>query len=224
MFELSVYHNHINYSKKLKMKKKILSLVVLMSTSLCSFAQDGVGEWSFMPKVGFNFATMTNDDDASTRTAFTLGGEFGYVATPEVELSFGAMYSQQGCKGKSEGINGTIKMDYINLPVVAAYRVTDNLKVKVGLQPGFLVNDKVKVSANGVVAEVGLEDSYKAAGMNVSLNKFDLSIPIGVSYDFDNIQVDLRYNAGLTKILSAPNGEGTKNSVVQITVGYKLGL
>ena len=210
--------------KKLKMKKKILSLVVLMSTSLCSFAQNGVGEWSFMPKVGFNFATMTNDNDASTRTAFTLGGEFGYVATPKVTLSFGAMYSQQGCKGKTDGINGTIKMDYINLPVVAACKVTDNLSVKVGLQPGFLVNDKVKVNANGVTAEVGLEDSYRAAGMNVSLNKFDLSIPVGISYDFDNIQVDLRYNAGLTKILSAPNGEGTKNSVVQITVGYKLGL
>ena len=206
------------------MKKKILSLVVLMSTSLCSFAQDGVGEWSFMPKVGFNFATMTNDDDASTRTAFTLGGEFGYVATPKVTLSFGAMYSQQGCKCKSDGLNGTIKMDYINLPVVAACKVTDNLSVKVGLQPGFLVNDKVKVNANGVTAEVGLEDSYRAAGMNVSLNKFDLSIPVGISYDFDNIQVDLRYNAGLTKVLSAPNGEGTKNSVVQITVGYKLGL
>lgn len=206
------------------MKKKILSLVVLMSTSLCSFAQDGVGEWSFMPKVGFNFATMTNDDDASTRTAFTLGGEFGYVATPKVTLSFGAMYSQQGCKAKSDGLNGTIKMDYINLPVVAACKVTDNLSVKVGLQPGFLVNDKVKVNANGVTAEVGLEDSYRAAGMNVSLNKFDLSIPVGISYDFDNIQVDLRYNAGLTKVLSAPNGEGTKNSVVQITVGYKLGL
>ena len=115
-------------------------------------------------------------------------------------------------------------MDYINLPVVAACKVTDNLSVKVGLQPGFLVNDKVKINANGVTAEVGLEDSYKAAGMNVSLNKFDLSIPVGISYDFDNIQVDLRYNAGLTKILSAPNGEGTKNSVVQITVGYKLGL
>ena len=206
------------------MKKKILSLVVLMSTSLCSFAQDGVGEWSFMPKVGFNFATMTNDDDASTRTAFTLGGEFGYVATPKVTLSFGAMYSQQGCKAKSDGLNGTIKMDYINLPVVAACKVTDNLSVKVGLQPGFLVNDKVKVNANGVTAEVGLEDSYRAAGMNVSLNKFDLSLPIGVSYDFDNIQVDLRYNVGLTKVLSAPGGEGTKNSVVQITVGYKLGL
>lgn len=206
------------------MKKKILSMVVLMSTSLCTFAQNGVGEWSFMPKVGLNLATMTNDDDAKTRSAFTVGGEFGYVASPNVALSFGAMYSQQGCKAKFQGIDGTIKMDYINLPVIAAYRVTDNLSVKVGLQPGFLINDKVKISSNGVTAEVGLEESYKSAGMDVTLNSFDLSIPIGISYDFDKIQLELRYNAGLTKVLSTPSGDGTKNSVIQFTIGYKLGL
>ena len=72
------------------MKKKFLSMVVLMSTSLCTFAQNGVGDWSFMPKAGLNLATMTNDDDAKIRPALTIGGEFGYVASPKVALSFGA--------------------------------------------------------------------------------------------------------------------------------------
>ena len=206
------------------MKKKILSVVVLMSTSLCTFAQNGVGDWSFMPKAGLNLATMTNDDDAKIRPALTIGGEFGYVASPKVALSFGAMYSQQGCKGNVQGIDATIKMDYINVPIIAACRVTDNLSVKVGLQPGFLINDKVKVSANGASAEVGLKESYEAVGMDVTIHKFDLSIPIGISYDFSNVQLDLRYNAGLTNILSITGGEGTKNSVFQFTIGYKFGL
>jgi len=206
------------------MKKKILSMVVLMSTSLCTFAQNGVGEWSFMPKVGINLSTMTNDDDAKIRPALTIGGEFDYVVSPKVALSFGAMYSQQGCKGNVQGIDATIKMDYINVPIIAACRVTDNLSVKVGLQPGFLINDKVKVSANGASAEVGLKESYDAIGMDVTINKVDFSIPIGISYDFSNVQLDLRYNAGLTNILSITGGEGTKNSVFQFTIGYKFGL
>ena len=199
-------------------------MVVLMSTSLCTFAQNGVGEWSFMPKAGLNLATMTNDDDAKIRPALTIGGEFDYVVSPKVALSFGAMYSQQGCKGNVQGIDATIKMDYINVPIIAACRVTDNLSVKVGLQPGFLINDKVKVSANGASAEVGLKESYEAAGMDVTINKVDFSIPIGISYDFSNVQLDLRYNAGLTNILSITGGEGTKNSVFQFTIGYKFGL
>ena len=172
-----------------------------------------------MPKAGLNLATLTNDSEAKI-----VGGEFGYVASPKMALSFGAMYSQQGCKAIFQGIDGTIKMDYINIPVIASYRATDKLAIKIGLQPGFMINDKVKISGNGVSAEVGLEESYRSAGLDVTINKLDLSIPIGISYDFDNVQVEFRYNAGITKILSAPGGEGTKNSVVQITVGYKLGL
>jgi hypothetical protein len=134
------------------------------------------------------------------------------------------MYSQQGCKAKFQGIDGTIKMDYINIPVIASYRATDKLAIKIGLQPGFMINDKVKISGNGVSAEVGLKESYEAAGMDVTINKFDLSIPIGISYDFNNVQLDFRYNAGLTNALSIPGGEGTKNSVFQFTIGYKLAL
>ena len=183
------------------MKKKILSVVVLLATSLCVFAQNGVGQWSFMPKAGLNLATLTNDSEAKIRPALTVGGEFGYVASPKMALSFGAMYSQQGCKAIFQGIDGTIKMDYINIPVIASYRATDKLAIKIGLQP-----------------------SYEAAGMDVTINKFDLSIPIGISYDFNNVQLDFRYNAGLTNALSIPGGEGTKNSVFQFTIGYKLAL
>ena len=206
------------------MKKKILSVVVLLATSLCAFAQNGVGQWSFMPKAGFNLATITNDSEAKIRPALTVGGEFGYVASPKMALSFGAMYSQQGCKAKFQGIDGTIKMDYINIPVIASYRATDKLAIKIGLQPGFMINDKVKICGNGVSAEVGLEESYRSAGLDVTVNKLDLSIPIGISYDFDNVQLEFRYNAGITNAMTAEGGYSTKNSVFQFTIGYKLGL
>ena len=206
------------------MKKKILSVVVLLATSLCTFAQNGVGQWSFMPKAGLNLATLTNDSEAKIRPALTVGGEFGYVASPKMALSFGAMYSQQGCKAKFQGIDGTIKMDYINIPVIASYRATDKLSLKIGLQPGFMINDKVKISGNGVSAEVGLEQSYRSAGLDVTVNKLDLSIPIGISYDFDNVQLEFRYNAGITNAMTAAGGYSTKNSVFQFTIGYKLGL
>ena len=206
------------------MKKKILSVVVLLATSLCVFAQNGVGQWSFMPKAGLNLATITNDSEAKIRPALTVGGEFSYVASPKMALSFGAMYSQQGCKAKFQGIDGTIKMDYINIPVIACYRATDKLALKVGLQPGFMINDKVKISGNGVSAEVGLEESYRSAGLDVTINKLDLSIPIGISYDFDNVQLEFRYNAGLTNAMTAEGGYSTKNSVFQFTIGYKFGL
>lgn len=79
------------------------------------------------------------------------------------------------------------------------------LAVKLGIQPGFNIN-----------AKWGDADIENA-------KTFDFSIPVGLSYEFANIQLDARYNWGLTKILDA-EGADSKNSVFQITLGYKFEL
>ena len=50
---------------------------------------------------------------------------------------------------------------------------------------------------------------------------FDLAIPVGVSYQYQNIVLDARYNWGVTKVFD--DGD-SKNSVFQITLGYKFSL
>lgn len=203
--------------------KRLMIAATTLLLSVCTNAQNDVGGWSLQPKAGINLATMTNDDEAKTRIAFVAGAELEYQATPMLSVSAGALYSQQGSDADGQGMNGTVKMDYVNIPILANYYVTKGLAVKVGIQPGFLVNDKVKVSANGVSAEVGLKDAYKAAGIDADISSFDLAIPLGISYEFNHVVLDARYNLSLTKAISA-YGESTKHSVFQITLGYKLGL
>ncbi|MBR7031181.1 MAG: PorT family protein, partial [Prevotella sp.] len=173
--------------------KRIMIAATFLLLSVCTNAQNAVGSWSLQPKAGINLATMTNDDEAKTRIAFVAGAELEYQATPLLSVSAGALYSQQGSDADSQGMNGTIKMDYVNIPILANYYVTKGLAVKVGIQPGFLVNDKVKVSANGVSAEVGLKDAYKAAGIDADISSFDLAIPLGISYEFNHVVLDARY-------------------------------
>lgn len=206
------------------MKKKICIMILITSLALQSYAQKTNGSWNMQPKVGLNVATMTNDDDAKVRVAFVGGLELEYNVASNFSFSFGALYSQQGCKGKSEGYDATIKMDYINVPLMINYYLSDGLALKAGIQPGFLINDKVKVSANGVSAEVGIEESLHAAGIDAKLNSMDLSIPIGISYKFNNIQLDARYNWGMTKIIKGSGIEPSKNSVFEFSIGYVFGL
>lgn len=203
--------------------KRLMIAATTLLLSVYTNAQNDVGGWSLQPKAGINLATMTNDDEAKTRIAFVAGAELEYQATPMLSVSAGALYSQQGSDADGQGMNGTVKMDYVNIPILANYYVTKGLAVKVGIQPGFLVNDKVKVSANGVSAEVGLKDAYKAAGIDADISSFDLAIPLGISYEFNHVVLDARYNLSLTKAISA-YGESTKHSVFQITLGYKFGL
>ena len=191
--------------------KKFLVFASLVLAFVSAKAQSEVGQWSVRPTVGMNLGFMSNSEDCSARVGLVVGTELEYQATDMVGLSAGLLYSQQGCKVDDAG---TLKLDYINIPLLANVYVAKGFAVKLGLQPGFLINDKAKVSDSGVSVESGLG--------NLSKN-FALSVPVGISYEFSNIQLDARYNWGVTHALSA-EGESSNSSVFMITVGYKFNL
>lgn len=202
------------------MRRIILSTLVLFTT-LATNAQRQVGTTSIQPKVGLNIATITKDNDADPRLAPVIGAEFEHQVTDMVSLSAGLLYSMQGAKGNIGAVDGTVKLDYINIPILANVYIAKGFAVKLGVQPGFMINDKVKVSGNGVTAEVGLENAFRQSGIDAKIKKLDVSIPVGASYEFSNFVVDARYNWGLTKIIDQST---SKNSVFQLTLGYKFGL
>ena len=55
------------------------------------------------------------------------------------------------------------------------------------------------------------------------MKKVDISIPLGVSYEISDFVIDARYNLGLTKINDA-GSNSSKNSVIMVTLGYKIPL
>lgn len=203
--------------------KKIMLIACLLLASVGIYAQHAKGSFNIQPKLGLNVATMTNNDGSDPRVGFVGGAEFEYQATDLLSLSFGALYSQQGVKASDEGLDGTIKMDYINVPVLLNVYVAKGLAVKTGIQPGFKVNSKVKASTSGVSAEVDLEKAFQAAGVDASVKSVDFAIPVGLSYEYRNFQLDARYNFSVSKAIEA-EGESTKHSVFQFTIGYKFDL
>ena len=100
-----------------------------------------------------------------------------------------------------------MNLDYINIPILANYYITKGLAVKAGIQPAFKVKAEAKVDGK----------SYDMDGSK----SFDLSIPVGLSYEISDFVIDARYNWGMTKLLE---GFDSKNTVFQFTVGYKFAL
>lgn len=191
--------------------KKILLTAVVMLASVASYAQHAVGAFTLQPKIGMNVASLTKCDGCDPRIGLAAGVEAEYQATDIFSVSAGLIYSMQGNKAKAEGVTQTTKLDYINIPILANVYVTKGLAVKLGVQPAFNVSDKVKLS--GGKASVEAED--------VGAESFDFSIPVGLSYEFNNVVIDARYNFGVTNIAE---GGDAKNSVFQFTLGYKFAL
>ena len=178
--------------------------------SVGAFAQYAPGTLSCQPKVGLNIANT--DSEADVRIGLVAGAEFEYQITDIFSLSAGALYSMQGCKDKESGVTNTLQLDYINIPVLANVYVSKGLAVKLGLQPGFNVSSKVSAKSGGNSVSLDASDGVKS---------FDLALPIGLSYQFNDFVIDGRYNFGLSKVF---DGDSSKNSVFQITLGYKFAL
>lgn len=194
------------------MKKLLLAICVTM-VSTVSFAQWSSGSFTVQPKVGLNIANITDGEGASSRLGLVAGAEFEYQLSSKFSLAAGLLYSQQGAKDKDSGVTGTLKLDYLNIPVVANIYVAPGFAFKVGLQPGINLSSKISGSSGGADVTVDLSD------LGMEVESFDLALPLGLSYEFSNFVIDGRYNLGLTKFL-----ENSKNNVIQLTLGYKFSL
>jgi len=174
-------------------------MMVMALASVGAFAQQAPGTFSVQPKIGLNLANLSGDYwESNLRVGVAVGAEGMYQVTDMFAVSGAVMYSMQGCKIKDGG--GTVKLDYINLPILANVYFARNFAVKAGVQFGFNVNENVAP---------------------LKAKNFDLSIPIGLSYEYMNFVFDGRYNWGLTDVIK---DSGLKNSVFQFTVGYKFAL
>lgn len=192
--------------------KKLFLAVVAMMVSAATFAQNEVGQLTIQPKVGVNIANITDADDADPRIGLAAGAEFEYGLTDNIGLSAGVLYSMQGVKTTIIDDDCTWKLDFLNVPILANFYVAKGFAVKLGVQPGFKLSSKAKFKGSGGSKEVEVEDGVKSV---------DLSIPVGLSYQYQNIVFDARYNWGVTKIVDDAD---SKHSVFQITVGYKFSL
>lgn len=183
----------------------------MLCGTMATYAQHAVGSFTLQPKVGMNIADLTKFDDTDARIGLAVGAELEYQATDMLSISAGALYSMQGCKYEYyAGNKTTLKADYINIPILANVYVVKGLAVKLGIQPGFNVNSECKIS-NG----------NSSTTTDVDAKSVDFSIPVGLSYEYSNVVLDARYNWGLTKVY---DGYDAKNSVFQITLGYKFDL
>ena len=188
--------------------KKLMILAVMMVATLTASAQQKVGSWSITPTGTFNLATIVGDntDDMSMKVGLGAGADAMYQLSSLVGLSGGLYYSMQGANGK-----GDVKynVDELLIPLMANFYVYPNLALRVGLQPGFIVDAKVKSDK----VEVDSSDSFQSV---------EISLPLGISYEISNFVIGARYNLGLAKI---NKGNGSwRNSVLMFSLGYKIPL
>ena len=195
------------------MKKLILLAIVLLS-SAGIMAQEREGTLTVQPRVGMNLSSMA--DYNKMKFGYNFGMEMEYQITDIFSLSAALMYSDQGAKDDETGTDEILDIDFVNVPIMLNCYVVPGLAVKAGVQPAF--RTKTTVKYDGMKMDV--DWLLKQYGTDPEMNKFMLSVPVGLSYEYNHFVLDARYNIGVTDLFK---GEGImRNNVIQLTLGYKF--
>lgn len=226
--------------------KRIITLAFLSAISLASFAQSKAGTWSVIPHVGVSIASLTHQSGGTVvgdnqsqelkpqaRPGFTGGVDVMYQASDNVGLSIGLSYVQAGCKYKDVDDNGVTwhdhydRMDYISVPLVAHSYIAPGLSINVGVAPSFLIYGNYHAGMQTYDLDTdGHRTNVKEAEIDQDIKKglrnFTLSIPVGISYEYENVVLDARYNVGMLNVYK--HGLTARNKVFEVSVGYKFDL
>ncbi len=208
--------------KTLKTSAVILFLFSSILIAQSAQAQDGR---RMGIKGGLNATNIYQNDinDENARFGFNLG-LYGQILSSEVfAIQPELLYSTKGAKWDyaGAGLNQSIDLNinYLDLPVLAVFKLGETAEIHAGPYVGYLLSAKVKYDgdlANGT-DDINRDD----------LNTIDYGLAGGLGLNFGAMQVGARYNYGLAKIASSNAAKDvlgdSKNSNAQLYVAFNLG-
>ncbi|PSL46661.1 outer membrane protein with beta-barrel domain [Chitinophaga niastensis] len=193
------------------MKKLILSGVLAIGTMLAVQAQNV----TFGVKGGLNLMKLTNFDGHKTRASFNIGGLVNIELDKSWAIQPELLYSGQGTKYSKSilwgaiNTSGTLKTDYINIPVMVQYTIVPSFYLEAGPQVGILAGAKWKAGDN-------------STDIKSDMRSTDFGLNFGFGYKTDmGLGFGGRYNFGLTNVFNTDKfNHDSKNSGAQIDVFY----
>jgi len=184
------------------MKRIIISAVMLL---LIKFASAQHVEYGI--KGGVNFANIKDeaaDSKADAKTGFNVGGLAHIHLTRHFAVQPEIVYSTQG----AEYNDGKLRLNYINVPVLAQYMFANGFRIQTGPQLGILTTS-----------------SFKSGNTETDVDNFsnaDFGWVFGASYlSHSGLGVDARYNMGLTDVTKSTTND-FKNRVWQLGLFYQF--
>lgn len=182
-------------------------------------------------KAGLNLASLTFDENelnSSDKTGFTGGFMVEIPMTKNFALQPELLYNQQGGKTSfsdpdvnNSHYKSTIRLNYLNIPVMLKYYLMQGVSVQAGPQIGILLKANNKYQDNFL----GYENK-ESFNLKKYTTGIDTAVNFGLGYQFkDNFYTDIRYNISYANVFKEGDSNhfidnDMKNRVLQITIGY----
>lgn len=197
-----------------------LFLVLLLASSSAKAARVSGGL-----KGGLNVATLSGADatDAEAITGAVIGWYVRVVLNERFSVQPELLFTRNGAKADTLDIEGTIKLNYAELPVLIRYSFPTGEKIMPSLFVGPAVSGLLSAKAE---AEVG--GKTRSIGIESEISDFDLSVIIGGDVGFSvgrpQITIEARYKIGLSSIDDTGQNADVTNRVFSALIGIFFGF
>lgn len=182
------------------------------------------------PKVGLNLSNLSGID-GKMKVGVVAGVSFEVFIANNIAIDAELLYSHQGSSGVYRNIDTTD--DYGN-PVVQEYGPYNfnlhyfNMNYLVRWYPWTDLpwSFTTGVHAGYVISAHAKEKNGKNINLKDHIYKGDIAIPLGVSYEWSQWQIEARYNLYFRKL--ARNAEAqelmrnARNNMFEVTLGYRI--
>lgn len=198
------------------------------------FATAAQAQITWNVKGGIGAATCHGDvEDMSNHLVGKLGVGIekpiskNWSIMPSLELAWkGAEY-----KLEEEGYKETLDIFYLQVPIMAAYRInlndSWNITLKAGPYFAYGLSGKMKGSVDSEYGSYSWDENifkdrvYEDGKEVVKAGKrFDAGLDFGVDFEYHRFVFGAEYELGLLKF--APDDADVKNAAAYFTVGYKF--
>ncbi len=200
------------------------NLCFIAVIALFSFTSVQAQDLKFGAKAGVNFATISGDviDGAKSRTSLHVGVVAEIPISDKLSVQPELLYSAQGAEFDSSIIKSTLKLDYLNLPILVKYYVADNLSLEAGPQVGFLLSAKADVEGN-TNNDATLKSINEDVDIKDNISSIDFGLKFGAGYTLESgLNFGAHYNLGLSNLNDTETSDTIEqfNGVFQVSIGF----
>lgn len=193
------------------------------------------------------------NDFFDNRMGFHAGLEAEYAAGSGIGLSLGAIYAQQGADVDGEYSNesmsldgnvinnvyvkshGKMKVNYLQFPLLVNYHIpaVPGLAIKAGFELSVRTDDRLSTETfasffNMNISQAVHKDDSSTVGVSVNetdvCKQFDLAVPLGLSYEYRGVSLDVRYHFGLSHAAYFADMGNMSNRSLSLSLGYRFSL
>lgn len=170
-------------------------------------------------KAGVNSSTLSLNNSPIPEVSPIWGAVGGVFVGKNMSENFGlqleALVSQRGAKEDASASVGTIRTNYLDVPLTARFGSTSssNMHFHVFTGPQFGLLLQAEVTDEPLDVKRDIKDDLKS---------WDLGWTLGAGVEMNRLSLDARYTLGLTNINKFDSDGELKNRTFTFLLGYRF--